>query len=172
MATVLQSYMGKSFDACLDELSGRALMPVKPGPLPPMFQVIRAAGIIDVAESLATVSKDAGASIVEEAKAANGVAMRVPKAKGAELGRPGHDQKLWRFGRVRHIPHICGGALRERLSETGPAFVGGVWDSRKQKMLGGASFPLGPRTPAPASARGQTRSYVKRDPQRRASCGW
>jgi hypothetical protein len=135
MATVLQSYMGKTFDACLDELSGRALMPVKPGPLPPMFQATPRRRIIDLAESLASVSKDAGASIVEDAKAANGLAMRVPKAKAPSWAVQATTRNFGDLGGFGTY-HIFVVARCESASETGAAFVGGVWDSQKQKMLG------------------------------------
>jgi hypothetical protein len=90
---------------------------------------------------------------VDDAKASNGLAMRVPKAKApswAVQAKTTHFAALGEFGKY----HVYAVARWDGGAETGAAFVGGIWDGLKNRSFGGVSFPIGrgPLSRAPAVA--------------------
>jgi len=158
MTRGIQGCMGKSFDQYLDELSMLARANGRSAPLPPMFSDIPRSRIIDMDESRATIFPHAGASIVEDPKAANGLAMRVPKAdqpSWAVQAKTRGFAELGGFGTY----HVYAVVRCELQADTGAAFVGGVYDDANAKGLGAVSFPIGKPAPAP------TQDEVDRNPQ-------
>lgn len=148
MTRGIPAFMGKSFAGYLGELQAQAKWARKPGPLPEMFRNVPRDRIIDMGESHATVFAHAGATVVEDPRAANGLTMRVPKApqpSWAVQAKTKHLGALGGFGKY----HVYAVVRCELQTETGTAFVGGVWDDRNRKGLGAVSFPIGKSAPPP-----------------------
>ena len=149
MTRSVPASMGTSLDSYLDELAKEAGAAAKDaGPLPAVFGGIPRDRIIDVSESLASVFTHAGASVVADPKAANGLAMRVPKAPAPSWAVQAKTKRfglLGGFGRY----HVYAVVRCELQTDTGLAFVGGVWDDWNRKGLGAVSFPIGKPAPPP-----------------------
>ncbi|MFN6017041.1 MAG: DUF4838 domain-containing protein [Verrucomicrobiota bacterium] len=113
-----------------------------PAPLPEAFRGLPASRVIDMDEARCSLFRSTGAKIVEDPKASNGFAMRVPKAPKPSWGVQAHTKALSAlggFGRYRvHVVARC-----ELQAESGDAFVAGIYDVRGKKGLGTVSFPIG-----------------------------
>ena len=118
-----------------------------PAPLPEAFRELPASRVIDMDETRCSIVKSTGARIVEDPKASNGFAMLVPKAPKPSWGLQAYTKLLGNlggFGRYR----VYAVARCEPQTDSGAAFVAGIYDKRGKKGLGTASFPIG----KPASA--------------------
>jgi hypothetical protein len=93
-------------------------------------------------ETRCSIIKSSGAKIVEDPKASNGFAMRVPKAPKPSWGVQAHTKVLGAlggFGRYRvYVVARC-----EIQADSGDAFVAGLYDKIGKKGLGTVSFPIG-----------------------------
>ena len=118
-----------------------------PAPLPEAFRSLPASRVVDMDETRCSIIKSSGAKIVEDPKASNGFAMRVPKAPKPSWGVQAHTKVLGAlggFGRYRvYVVARC-----ELQADSGDAFVAGLYDKIGKKGLGTVSFPIG----KPASA--------------------
>lgn len=143
-----EHYMRTTYEKYVRDLTHR--VGIRPGPLPGGFEETAPERIVDMDESLASVFEYAGASVVDDPKASNGRAMRVPKAERpswAVQAKTVHLGALTGFGRYRVIAVVrC-----DLQADAGPAFVGGVWDGQDRKGLGAVSFPIGAPGPPPAA---------------------
>lgn len=176
-AWILPMFMSIRFDAYLDQLTEINAVATKTGPLPSGFREIPRNQIIDFEESLATVSKAAGAEIVSDANAANGLAMLVtpPKPKdgppvpevsantivGVASEPPDSTDRqvqvktsdfasLGGFGRY-HIYAV----VRSEVQLPDGSFDAIVQDDKKSRSLGKVSFRFSPLVPEKST--GQTR---------------
>jgi hypothetical protein len=149
MTGTVELYMGVSYKDYMDRLTRVATL--RPGPLPAEFAEVPRQRIVDMDETLASVFEYAGASVVADPKAANGMAMRVPKAEAPSWAVQAKTQSLGAltgFGRYRVYAVVrC-----DLQTDTGAAFVGGVWDARQRQGLGAVSFPIAKAAPPPPAA--------------------
>ena len=146
MTRGIPAFMGLSFDGYLDKLAKLATSATKVGPLPEAFRDTPRDRIIDMDEALVAVYPEAGATIIEDPRAANGLAILVPKRPQASWGAQAwtrHFGVLGGFGKY----HVYAVVRCELQTDTGAAFVGGVYDYANRKGLGAVSFPIG--KPAP-----------------------
>jgi len=146
MPRSFQGFTGLSVEAYLDRLTKLATAVVKVGPLPEAFRDLPRERIIDMDEALVRLYPEAGATIVEDAKASNGLAMRVPRRPAASWGAQAWTRCLDALGGFGKY-HVYAVVRCELQADTGAAFVGGVYDYTYAKGLGAVSFPIG--KPAP-----------------------
>ena len=146
MTRSIPAFMGLSLDAYLDRLAKTATAMSKVGPLPEAFRNTPRDRLIDMDESMVTVYPEAGAAVVEDAKAANGLAVLVPKRPAASWGAQAWTRRFGSHGGFGKY-HVYAVVRCEVQSDSGAAFVGGVYDYANRKGLGAVSFPIG--KPAP-----------------------
>ena len=149
MTRGISSCMG-GMDAYLDSLQRLAAAAGKSAPLPPIFAEIPRSQIVDMDESLATVFTYAGASIVEDPRAANGLAMKVPRAQQPSWAVQAKTRGLGDLGGFGTY-QVYAVVRCEVQAEEGAAFVGGVWDDRNRTGLGAVSYPIGAPAPPPTA---------------------
>ena len=113
-----------------------------PAPLPEVFRSLPSDRVIELDETRCYVVKSAGATIVEDPKASNGLAMHLPKAPKPSWGVQAYSKILGTqggFGRYRvYVVARC-----ELQAESGDAFVAGLYDVKGKKGLETVCFPIG-----------------------------
>jgi hypothetical protein len=116
------------------------------GPLPPYFAETNPERIIDIDEFKAFIHPTA--QVVDDPKASNGLAMRVPTfhvPSWAVQARTGDLERLGGFGRYR----VYVVARVEPQAESGMAFEAGVFNNRSRKSLAWLRFPIGAKGAEP-----------------------
>jgi hypothetical protein len=141
----LPRFMGAHPYEKLRRLKLRATTP--PGPLPAHFDGVARERVLEIDEFRAFIHYTA--QLVEDPKASNGLAMRVPRShtpSWAVQAWPRAEQ-FGKFGRYRVYAVVrC-----DIEAESGQAFVAGVWHRVDRKGIGAVSFPIGKAGP-PATA--------------------
>jgi hypothetical protein len=132
-------YGEAGWNAYFEDFKSRAKPPAL---VPEAFRTLPASRVIDMDETRCAIMKSAGAKVVEDPKASNGLAMRVPKAPKPSWGVQAYTKllsALGGFGRYRvYVVARC-----EIQADSGAAFVAGIYDKRGKKGLGSVSFPIG-----------------------------
>ncbi len=111
-----------------------------PTPLPEFLLNIPPSSVIDMDESQCYIG--GAAAIVQDPKASNGLAMRVPKAP-----KPSWAVQAWTKFPVRLAGsgryHVYAVVRFEPQADSGAAFVAGLYDQKAKKGLRTVSFPIG-----------------------------
>ena len=113
-----------------------------PAPLPEAFRSLPPSHVIDMDETRCTLFKATGAKIVEDPRASNGFAMLVPKAPMPSWGVQAYSKLLGTYGGFGRY-HVYAMVRCELQTESGDAFVVGLYDLRSNKGLRTVRFPIG-----------------------------